>query len=362
MFMGRLYAGHRTRFLNLEQHTADDPRISATYRPISGWVEGGLIERLPLLPKGAQGRVRAMTESLAMARWPRPDAIWTSSIEAIAPMVWTQKGPLRRPLILDLDSTVSQLEDMSEHYFNRPRKNGLRLSLALALERIVWDSTAHFLPWSNWAASGLRQRGVPDAQITVLPPGVDLAAWHTERPYQNEVAGPMRILFVGGDFIRKGGDLLIDVVSEQFVGRCELDIVTRDSVSQPGRSRLHRAEANSPELRSLYARADIFVLPTQAECFGIACIEAMASGLPIIMSNVGGAPDIVEHGETGWLIEPTRESLTEALERALAARSQLASMGRRARERAVEKFDGAANDRRLVDCILDQIDVGRYNR
>jgi glycosyltransferase involved in cell wall biosynthesis len=269
--------------------------------------------------------------------------------------VWTQKGPLRRPLILDLDSTVSQLEDMAEHYFNRPSKRGLRLNLALALERIVWDSTAHFLPWSNWAANGLRERGVPDKRITVLPPGVDLVTWRTERPAHNEASGPLRILFVGGDFLRKGGDLLIDVVSEQFAGRCELDIVTRDTVSETGRARIHRAEANSPELRSLYARADIFVLPTLAECFGIACIEAMASGLPVIMSDVGGAPDIVQDGETGWLIQPTRQGLTDALERALAARSQLAGMGRCASERAAEKFDGAANDRRVVDCILDNI-------
>ena len=68
--------------------------------------------------------------------------------------------------------------------------------------------------------------------------------------------------------------------------------------------RVHRAEANSPLLRQLYADADLFVMPTRAEAFGIVTVEAMASGLPVIVGDVGGGRSIVDHGKTGWLIPP----------------------------------------------------------
>ena len=58
LFLGSLYAGHRTRFLNLQRHTKDDPRIRPAYRGVSGWVAGGLIERLPGIPRGVRGRAR----------------------------------------------------------------------------------------------------------------------------------------------------------------------------------------------------------------------------------------------------------------------------------------------------------------
>src|SRR5581483_7672324 len=108
---------------------------------------------------------------------------------------------------------------------------------------------------------------------------------------------------------------------------------------------------NSPLLRDLYARADLFVMPTRADCFGIATIEAMASGLPVIVSDVGGAGDIVDHRETGWLIEASAEHLAMALEQALARRSELRAIGRRARRVAEERFDGRRNDRVIADLL-----------
>jgi glycosyltransferase involved in cell wall biosynthesis len=163
---------------------------------------------------------------------------------------------------------------------------------------------------------------------------------------------------VGGDFARKGGALLLDVFSAQFAGRCELDVVTRESVAPRPGVRVHRAEPNAPLLRDLYARADLFVLPTQAECFGIATVEALASGLPVIMGEGGGARDIVDENETGWLIPPTGPALVAALERALAVRERLPAMGRRGRKVAEARFDGARNDRRMVDLVLEQADRG----
>lgn len=57
-------------------------------------------------------------------------------------------------------------------------------------------------------------------------------------------------------------------------------------------------------LQPLLERCDIFVLPSLEEAFGIVLVEAMAAGLPVIATNVGGIPEIVEHGKTGLLVPP----------------------------------------------------------
>jgi glycosyltransferase involved in cell wall biosynthesis len=352
LFLGSAYAGHRTRFLNLKEHTQSDNRIEPTYREVTGWQEQGVIESLPLLPRSVKGRIRAVSQCVPLAGWPRPDVIWTSVAQVSVPFLWAQSGPLARPMVLDLDSTLEQLETFSDLYFQRPPKQGLRKTLGRLMERALWSKTALFTPWSNWAARGLIDAGVPRHKIEVSPPGVDLEQWQPRPGLRQTPSGKMRLLFVGGDFVRKGGNLLLDVFSSRLVDVAELHIVTRDDVQPRPGVTIHRAEPNSQQLRELYAQADLFVLPTQAECFGIATIEAMASGLPVVMSNIGGAEDIVIEGETGWLIEPNQRSLAGVLSHASQHPSLLKSMGDSARSVAEARFDGLKNDRRVLDLLL----------
>jgi D-inositol-3-phosphate glycosyltransferase len=130
-----------------------------------------------------------------------------------------------------------------------------------------------------------------------------------------------------------------------------LDIVTHAAVEPRPYVQVHRLGPNTPELRALYRAADLLVLPTKADCFGHVAVEAMACGTPVLMTDIGGAPDIVVPGETGWLMESPAE-LEAALERAVEAPEQLWRMGEAARERAERLFDGRANDARLADLIL----------
>jgi glycosyltransferase involved in cell wall biosynthesis len=353
LFLGKLYAGHRTRFENLRAHTTRDRRIRSRYRVVSGWVEGGAIERLPAIGRGLKGRLRGTAEAAALAVTPRPDAIWTSAGEVLLPFLWSQVGPLRRPMVLDLDWTLAQQESMASHYFSRPPKTGPRWTLARLQERLLWSRVTVFTPWSTWAADSLRRQGVPDERARVIPPGIDLEQWRPPPGGRRAGTGPLRLLFVGGDFVRKGGDLLIAAMRGTLRDRCELDIVTRDTVEPAPGVRVHRAEPNSDLLRRLYGEAEVFVMPTRAECFGIATIEAMASGLPVIVGDVGGVRDIVDDGETGWLIPPDGAALVAAVERAHAQRTTLAAMGEHGRRVAEARFDGRRNDERIVDLLVE---------
>lgn len=354
LFLGSTFAGHRTRLANLAEHLATDARIESEVHAVSGWNPGGFVERLPGVPRSLRGRIRAAASARGFARLPRPDVIWTSVVQPIVPHLWAQIGHLRRPVILDLDWTMAQRETMAAIYFNRPPRTGISLWLARKQERATWNQVAMFTPWSRWAADSLEAQGVDSRRIRVLPPGVDLDRWvpNAERWAALSADAPLRLLFVGGDFERKGGNLMLGAVAA-MQGKVELDIVTQRPVAPAPHVRVHRASPNSPGLLDLFARAQVFVSPTYADCFGIATIEAMASGLPTIVSDVGGAADIVDHGQTGLLIQPDANSLAAALTWALDHREHLAGIGMAGRLRAEQRFDGLRNDRAIADLALE---------
>lgn len=360
LFVGTTYAGWKTRQLNLEAHVIADGRLAPRFARVTGWHEGGGIEKLPL-PGAVRGRMRALAEARSFASFPRPDITWTSCAELALPFLWAQSGPWRRPLVVETDWTLEQQEAFAPMYFGREARSGARLRLARSLEQLLFRNVTLFATFSNWAADGLRRAGVEEGRIHVIHPGLDLDAWSAPRRAA-PTGRPLRALFVGGDFARKGGPMLAELVSGQFRGRVELDVVTREPVVQGPGVRVHRTESNSDALRSLYAEADLFVLPTLAEAFGLVSVEAMASGLPCIVSDVGGARDIVEDGVTGWLIKPNAAALADALERALANAGALPEMGARGRRRAEARFDGARNDRVLVDLMLECVARARRGK
>jgi glycosyltransferase involved in cell wall biosynthesis len=146
---------------------------------------------------------------------------------------------------------------------------------------------------------------------------------------------------VGGDFERKGGDVVLEVFRSHLRGRAELDIVTRAPLDEEAGVRVHHGlTARSPRLLALYEKATAFVLPTQADCFSIASIEAMAMGLPVVASGVGGIPEIIESGRTGFLVAPRNgQEFREAVERLLANPTLARGMGLRGRSVVEERFD-----------------------
>jgi N-acetyl-alpha-D-glucosaminyl L-malate synthase BshA len=97
------------------------------------------------------------------------------------------------------------------------------------------------------------------------------------------------------------------------------------------------------EIREKLGQADLFVLPSQLESFGLAALEAMACEVPVIATNAGGVPEVVEHGVDGYLVEPgdvksAAQYAIEILSRADRGRE----MGKLARANARKKF--CAND------------------
>jgi glycosyltransferase involved in cell wall biosynthesis len=209
----------------------------------------------------------------------------------------------------------------------------------------------HFVTWSSWARRSLiEDYGIDGGLISVVSPGVDLDMWPrlTVRPSN----GKVRVLFVGGDFARKGGHVLLQACSG-LDDVLELHVVTTSHIEPDNGVRVHRDLApNSTALMNLFATADLFVLPTLGDCLAIAILEAMAAGLPVVATDVGAIGEVVRDGETGFLVAPSDvASLRSALVRLIGDRNLRAAMGMRAREDAERQHDSAANAKRILHIL-----------
>jgi glycosyltransferase involved in cell wall biosynthesis len=171
-----------------------------------------------------------------------------------------------------------------------------------------------------------RARALGAREVRVIPSGVDLP----ERV--GTEAEPAEVLYAGRLSVEKGVLELLDAAAGLNL------VVAGDG---PLRDRIPFARGFVPhdELQQLYARAAVVACPSRREGFGVACLEAMAHGRPVVATSVGGLRDLVVHGETGLLVPPRDpDSLRSALERLLADPERRRLLGAAARERARTHF------------------------
>ena len=110
-----------------------------------------------------------------------------------------------------------------------------------------------------------------------------------------------------------------------------------------------------PDARSAYAAMDVFALPSaQPEPFGGVVMEAMALGLPVIGTGIGGTTEQVADGETGFLVPPANpEAIAAAIAKLASDCEQRRQMGARGRRRVAEKFNIEAMTNRIVAVYKD---------
>jgi glycosyltransferase involved in cell wall biosynthesis len=330
-----------------------EPHLRA--RPDVVWADityvqpGGWVERLDRWQRG--GPLRGFLQTGAALRQGPFDALFFLTHN---PAVFRQQELGRTPTLLWTDVTPKLLDAQAAHYAHDVDRSAAVRMLKHGLVRRTFQRAALCVGWSSWAQrSFIADYGIPESKTRVVPPGIELARWQLPASPPNNTLP--RVLFVGGHFTRKGGDLLLDVFRSQLRGRCELDLVTRDPVPEEPGVRVHRGmQPGSPELLALYAGADLFALPTRGDCFSIASIEAMAMGLPVVVSAVGGIPEIVEEGRSGHLIAPNdARGLLAALEPLLADAERRSAFGHRGRALVEERFDSRKTSERMLQLLRE---------
>jgi glycosyltransferase involved in cell wall biosynthesis len=213
-----------------------------------------------------------------------------------------------------------------------------------------------FLTVSRYSAAEVRS---PKAKTRVIYGGVD------PKRYAPEPAGPGDgLLFVGRLTPHKGVDVLIRALPEA----AELTVVGSEGHDRElperdypdllrslavGRRVRFVGALDDAELANLYRRAVALVLPSVertyygrtiavSELLGLVALEAMASGTPVIASRVGGLPEVVEDGKTGFLVAPGDvAALRQRIETLLADRALASRMGAQARDRVLARWTWA---------------------
>ena len=207
---------------------------------------------------------------------------------------------------------------------------------------------------SDWVRRDIARYGVDPARIEVIPNGVDTTVYRPRAPELRERLGgfdPL-LLSVGRLLPQKGLDLLIDAVARlaadhpclgvAIVGTGRMRGALEADVRRRGLEKrvVFTGFLEESLLPAAYSSADLFVLPSVWEVFGIVLLEAMGCGLPCVASDAGGIPEVVAEGGTGLLF-PVRDpaALASRLRILVEDESLRRRMGAEARRRAVEVFD-----------------------
>ncbi len=170
-----------------------------------------------------------------------------------------------------------------------------------------YELATHIRVLSTVARQTFVERGIPPERITVIPPGVDLARFRPGAGKQDDV---FRIGFVGQVCLRKGVQYLLAALEgwdgreyELLIDGSSGDRVCRELLDNY-RRRVNLRQVESPRIEETYRSLSVLVLPSVEDGFGMVVAEAMACGVPVIVTEHVGARDIVREGETGFIIPP----------------------------------------------------------
>ena len=333
---------------SLQRVRVDVP--TAFLRAISGAKNKGL-HSPALIKTGLANRINFLNPDVVNLHWLGRNTLSIKEVAEIrAPIVWTLHD--------------EWFYRGAEHYANDSRpfegyeKESESGGKIFDLNRMVWNvkqrhwtTPMHLISPSNWLARNASTSIIGRKHtVHVVPNALDTDFW---KPLSKKEAAatlglnPETTYLLSGSLAadsdpRKGREL----VTEAFRG-----VVPRRSKEgsaevlffggKPGQGRIGEIDfrdlgtLNDIQLRAAYSLASGVFLGSRQENFPQTATEASACGTPVIAFNVGGLPDIVSHGETGFLIEPFQtEKMTRAVENILEDPTLKSRMGEVARKKA----------------------------
>jgi glycosyltransferase involved in cell wall biosynthesis len=298
-----------------------------------------LKEREPRVLQSYADQVASKLKSLAVDVVFSPGTIPISYLECDLPIAfWT-------------DATCAGMTNFYPGWSNLTkdsRRNGNSMEqAALSKCRLAIYS-------SDWAAETAKGNYEVDARkVKVVPFGANISRQQNLEDVRRSIGQrPMnycKLLFVGVEWYRKGGDIAVEIARglNQRGLKTELTIVgcappeelpafvsTNGFLSKTN-------EAKRSRLDQLFAESHFVILPTRADCVPVVIAEANSFGVPVVTSNVGGIPTVVNHGVNGAMF-PTESFAGQACEFILSAMNDTATY-RRLAEGALGQYEDRLN-------------------
>lgn len=314
------------------------------------WAPDGTALTTPLLPSRSQIERFAGTATSALANFGPPhllhdNGIWLSHNHELARLAKRWGMP-----------RVVSTRGMLEPWATKHKAWKKRVAWRLYQEHdLMAAQHLHATAVMEAENLSLLRLSVP---ISVVPNGVDLPERNSfgarGEDESGSGSGPNVALFLGRIYPVKGLPMLIEAWGQVRPRGWRLHIAGPDESNH--RREVERAvrannladvvsflgPVNAPDRERVYSHADLFVLPTHSESFGMAIAEALAHGLPVVTTTGAPWPMLVARG-CGWRVEPTVERIAEALCEAMACdRSTLRTMGAKGRAYVAAEFSWPA--------------------
>jgi glycosyltransferase involved in cell wall biosynthesis len=295
---------------------------------------------------------RAFTRILRRARRGRPDVLHTHLVHA--DFHGLPAGRLARVPVL-----VS-----TKHGFNAFRD---RKAFAIADRTVASLADVHVAISAGLARYLAESEGFDAASFEVVHYGIEARAEPPPLP------GAPRLAIVGRLIPIKGHDVLLRAVARarerlpgltlEIAGDGELEAELRATATRLGLDDAVTFLGRVAPVDPVLERAEVVVVPSFGEGFGMVALEAMERGRPVIASDVGGLPEIVDEGRTGMLVPPGD---VEALARAIAELAddpaRAAAMGEAGRTRALAEFSQDRCTERIAALYGTALAAGRERR
>lgn len=214
------------------------------------------------------------------------------------------------PIVLILDATHMLMREYYPAYTNLSERSRRELD---TIERLAIQRAALVLVTSTWAARSVMTDYQADpGRVHVIPFGADFEAPPPASVLAERTrTGRCRLLFLGSDWQRKGGDLALETLFELERMGVDAELIICGctppvGVSHPRLRAIPFLNKRDPQqrkvLEALYLNSDFLLLPTRSDCAPMVFCEAAAFGLPVVTTDTGGVAEIVKHGETGFTL------------------------------------------------------------
>jgi glycosyltransferase involved in cell wall biosynthesis len=292
------------------------------------------------------------------------DLIFVSGFRVIGIPAMIISQLLGKLCILKADS----LGEMSGEFFAAGlaklgwRPSSFFFRIFISIRNRILRRSDRFVAVSTAVSQELLSYAVNPKMIKILPNSVDISTFcpvdeAQKLALREKLAIPMEnkvAIYTGRLVTYKGLPLLLDVwqkirfkhhsVSLLLVGAGGIDVQNCEDqlkrfVEKSGLKESVRFTGEVQNVHEYLQASDIFVFPTNNEAFGISLIEAMACGLPIISTSVGGVKDIVQHMQNGIVIAPESfQPLYDALDRLISDPSAAVNLGQTALKDARQKY------------------------